>query len=143
MRRRSAAATRSRNPQLDGFDADPLLIAGRWATLLIDGQGDAQRFDADLTPAGGVFLGEFRFFRNGRLFELQFNDGIWDGTRLRFSAATPVGDARPVIFWEALLLPPDESGDRPARLLLFSDLIGGAAQGVEYVRLSSLPADLR
>ena len=72
------------DPARDGFEGNPRLIEGDWATLFITNQG-VTRYDAELLPAGGEFLGEFRFFRAGREVRIAFNDGAWDGTRLEFT----------------------------------------------------------
>lgn len=122
------------NPSLEGFDADPRIIAGTWATLINDAQGNTTRLDAELTPAGGVFLGVFHFFRLGTFFTLQFNDGTWNGTRLAFTATTTINGQTSTLPWEAVYRPVE--AERPERLLLISDVIGVP---VEYVRPSDLP----
>lgn len=126
------------NPDLEGFDSDPRVIAGTWATLLNDARGGTTRYNAELTPGGGTFFGIFRFFRFGNDFELAFNDGIWNGTRLTFSAIITLGGETSRTFWEATYRPATDS--EPARLLLVSDIVGVP---VEYVRPADLPAGAR
>ena len=71
MTRRSLAAT-----------ADQLVVGTPYPTLA---EG-VTRYDAELLPAGGEFLGEFRFFRAGQDVRIAFTDGTWDGTRLEFTS---------------------------------------------------------
>jgi len=128
------------DPQREGFASDPRPIEGRWVTLTRIG-ADEQTFEGELTPAGGVFLGAFDFFRFGRVWQLRFDDGQWDGTRLRFTAAETVNGQHSVFQWEAVLLPARDRGTPdfvPARLQLSGDPVDVAA-AVEYVR----PADLQ
>jgi len=127
------------DPSREGFEGNPRLIEGDWATLFHT-QGAATRYDAELLPAGGEFLGEFRFFRAGREVRIAFNDGLWDGSRLEFTTDPLPGTSAPgPISWTALYLPAGFSGgDAPTRLLLSSVVIGGPAFPIEYVR----PADL-
>lgn len=127
------------DPSREGFEANPRIIEGDWATIFRT-QGKATRFDAELLPAGGEFLGEFKFFRAGQNVRITFNDGTWDGTRLEFSTDPLPGTSIPgPIEWTALFLPAGSGEeDAPDRLLLSSFVIGGAAFPIEYVR----PADL-
>lgn len=122
------------DPSREGFDADPRLIEGDWATLITTA-GQTQRFDAELTPAGGVFLGRFDFIHTGQVIQLLFSDGVWDGTTLEFSAETPVGGGASInLRWTARYAPAD--GELPDRLLLVSDLF---LAPIQYVRPSDLP----
>lgn len=122
------------DPSREGFDANPRLIEGDWATLITTA-GQTRRFDAELTPAGGVFLGRFDFIHTGQVIQLFFSDGVWDGTTLEFSAETPVGGGASInLRWTARYVPTD--GELPNRLLLVSDLF---LAPIEYVRPSDLP----
>jgi hypothetical protein len=127
------------DPSREGFEANPRLIEGDWATLFHT-QSGTTRYDAELLPAGGEFLGEFRFFRAGRDVRIAFNDGTWDGTRLAFTTDPLPGTSIPgPIQWTALYLPAGSSEDgAPTRLLLSSVVIGGPTFPIEFVR----PADL-
>jgi hypothetical protein len=127
------------DPAREGFDADPRLIEGPWATIYRT-QSAPTRYDAELLPAGGEFLGEFRFFRAGQQVRIAFNDGLWDGTRLRFTTGPLPGTTLPgPIEWTALYLPAATSPDgAPTRLLLSSFVMGGPAFPIQFVR----PADL-
>ncbi|HET7692145.1 MAG TPA: hypothetical protein VFM44_03545 [Gemmatimonadota bacterium] len=127
------------DPSRAGFEGNPRLIEGDWATLFITNQG-VTRYDAELLPAGGEFLGEFRFFRAGREVRIAFNDGTWDGTRLDFTTDPLPGTSIPgPIEWTALYFPAGSTGqDVPTRLLLSSVVIGGPSFPIEFVR----PADL-
>lgn len=125
------------DPAREGFSANPRLIEGDWATLRQTMAGPV-RFDAELLPAGGEFLGEFEFFQAGRALRIAFNDGDWDGTRLRFTTAPlPGTSVTGRIAWTALYLPAEDDGT-PTRLLLSSPATGGPAFPIPYVR----PQDL-
>ena len=127
------------DPSREGFGANPRLIEGDWATIR-QTVGGPVRYDAELLPAGGEFLGEFRFFRAGQEMRIAFNDGDWDGTRLRFTTGPLPSTSVPgPIQWTALYLPAGSSTDGgPTRLLLSSVPTGGPAFPIPYVR----PADL-
>lgn len=125
------------DPSRAGFEADPRLIEGEWATL-ISIAAQTRRFDAELTPAGGLFLGRFDLFHNGQLLTLFFSDGAWDGTILEFTAETQVGDRLRPLAWTARHVPAD--GERPDRLLLISSLF---LTPLEYVRPTALPEGFR
>jgi hypothetical protein len=127
------------DPAREGFEANPRLIEGDWATIYRTNLGST-RYDAELLPAGGEFLGEFRFFRAGQEVHIAFNDGRWDGTRLEFTTGPLPGTSVPgPIEWTALYLPAGTSSDgAPTRLLLSSVAIGGPAFPIQFVR----PADL-
>jgi hypothetical protein len=127
------------DPARAGFAGNPRLIEGDWATLFITNQG-VTRYDAELLPAGGEFLGEFRFFRAGQEVRIAFNDGTWDGMRLYFTTDPLPGTSIPgPIEWTALYFPAGSAGqDVPTRLLLSSAVIGGPSFPIEFVR----PADL-
>ena len=127
------------DPAREGFEGNPRLIEGDWATLFRTNQG-VTRYDAELLPAGGEFLGEFRFFRAGRDVRIAFTDGTWDGTRLEFTTDPLPGTSIPgPVQWTALFFPAGSAGDDvPTRLLLSSVVIGGPAFPIEFVR----PADL-
>lgn len=127
------------DPAREGFEGNPRLIEGDWATLFITNQG-VTRFDAELLPAGGEFLGEFRFFRAGQEVRIAFNDGTWDGMRLEFTTDPLPGTSLPgPIQWTALYFPAGSTGeDVPTRLLLSSVVIGGPSFPIEFVR----PGDL-
>ena len=135
----SACGDAVTDPSREGFEANPRLIEGDWATIRQTISGPT-RYDAELLPAGGEFLGEFRFFRAGQVVRIAFNDGEWDGTRLRFTTPPlPGTSVTGPIEWTALYLPAGSSADgAPTRLLLSSAAIGGPAFPIEYVR----PADL-
>jgi hypothetical protein len=120
------------NPSLEGFEHDPRPIEGRWVTTLRLASGELQTFEADLTPAGGVFLGSFEFSRLGQVWQLQFADARWDGVRLQFTARVPVGGIPTDVDWMAVFFPAE--GGEPARLLLSSNVTGGPGAAVEYVR---------
>ncbi len=122
------------DPSRAGFEADPRIIEGDWATLITTAS-ETRRFDAELTPAGGVFLGHFDFFQNGQVVTLFFSEGLWNGTTLEFSAETSVGDRVLTLQWTARFVAAD--GERPDRLLLLSDLF---LSPLEYVRPQFLPA---
>jgi hypothetical protein len=96
------------NPSLEGFEHDPSPVQGRWVTTLRLASGEVQTFEADLTPAGGVFLGSFEFFRPGQLWQIQFADAGWDGGRV-LAAVRRAFQRRLLIPW-ALIIPP---GPRP------------------------------
>lgn len=121
------------DPSREGFGANPRIIEGEWATLITTA-GETQRFDAELTPAGGVFLGHFDFLHTRQVVQLFFSDGVWDGTTLEFTAETPVGGRPLDLEWTARYLPADE--ELPERLLLLSDLFLAPLQ---YVRPRDLP----
>ena len=127
------------DPAREGFEGNPRLIEGDWATLFITNQG-VTRYDAELLPAGGEFLGEFRFFRAGREVRIAFNDGVWDGTRLEFTTDPLPGTSIPgPVQWTALYFPAGSTGDDvPTRLLLSSVVIGGPSFPIEFVRPSDL-----
>jgi hypothetical protein len=127
------------DPSREGFEANPRLIEGDWATIHRTNSG-ATRYDAELLPAGGEFLGEFEFFRAGSVIRISFDDGEWDGTRLEFvTGPLPGTTVTNPIDWTALYLPAGTSSDgAPTRLLLSSPAIGGPAFAIQYVR----PADL-
>lgn len=125
------------DPSRAGFDADPRIIEGEWATLITIA-GETRRFDAELTPAGGVFLGRFDLFHNGQIVTLLFSDGAWNGTVLEFTAQTPVGDRLRPLTWTARHVAAD--GERPDRLLLISSLF---LTPLEYVRIGELPQGFR
>ena len=122
------------DPSREGFEANPRIIEGAWATL-IRTAGETQRFDAELIPAGGVFLGHFDFLHTGQVVQLFFSDGVWDGTTLEFSAETPIGGGSVVnLSWTARYVPAD--GELPDRLLLVSNLF---LVPIQYVRPDQLP----
>lgn len=122
------------DPSRAGFEADPRIIEGNWSTL-IRTANQTRRFDAELTPAGGVFLGRFEFFHNGQFVTLLFSEGTWDGTTLEFRADTPIdSDQALTLQWMARFVAAD--GERPDRLLLISDLF---LSPLEYVRPQFLP----
>lgn len=127
------------DPSREGFTANPRLIEGDWATIHRTNSG-AKRYNAELLPAGGEFLGEFRFFRAGSELRIAFDDGEWDGTRLEFvTGPLPGTTVTTPIEWTALYLPAGSSSDgAPTRLLLSAPAIGGPAFPIQYVR----PADL-
>lgn len=121
------------DPSRAGFEANPRIIEGDWATLITTGT-QTQRFDAELTPAGGVFLGRFDFRHTGEVIQLFFSDGVWDGTTLEFSAVTPIGGTAIELNWTARYVAAD--GELPDRLLLVSDLF---LVPIQYVRPRDLP----
>lgn len=126
------------DPAREGFEANPRLIEGDWATIRQTVSGPV-RYDAELLPAGGEFLGEFRFFRAGQELRIAFHDGEWDGTRLRFTSGPLPGASAPgPIEWTALYFPAGSPEGAPTRLLLSSVPTGGPAFPIPYVR----PADL-
>lgn len=126
------------DPSREGFGANPRIIEGDWATIRQTVSGPVQ-YDAELLPAGGEFLGEFRFFRAGQDVRIAFNDGEWDGTRLRFTTDPLPGTSVPgPIEWTALYLPADPGDGTPARLLLSSIASGGPAFPIPYVRFADL-----
>ena len=126
------------DPSREGFGANPRLIEGDWATIRQTVSGPV-RYDAELLPAGGEFLGEFRFFRAGQEVRISFNDGEWDGTRLRFTTGPLPGTSVPgPIEWTALYLPAEAEDGTPARLLLSSIASGGPAFPIPYVRSADL-----
>ncbi|MGH7572178.1 MAG: hypothetical protein ACREMK_10085 [Gemmatimonadota bacterium] len=125
------------DPSRAGFEADPRIIEGQWATLITTA-GETRRFDAELTPAGGVFLGQFDLFHNSKFVRLFFSNGTWDGTTLGFTALTPVGDRVIPFPWTARFV--EAEGDQPDRLLLLSNLF---RTPIEYVRPSALPMGFR
>ena len=127
------------DPSREGFEGNPRLIEGDWSTIFRT-QAGVQRYDAELLPAGGEFLGEFTFFRAGQVVRIAFNDGTWDGTRLEFTTdPLPGTSVTEPVSWTAIYLPSGSSGtDDPTQLRLTSPAIGGAAFPVLYVR----PADL-
>jgi len=127
------------DPSREGFEGNPRLIEGDWATIFRTNLG-VTRYDAELLPAGGEFLGEFRFFRAGRDVRIAFNDGLWDGTRLEFTTDPFPGTSIPgPVEWTALYLPAGTSEEgAPTRLLLSSVIIGGAAFPIEFVRPAGL-----
>ncbi len=121
------------DPSRAGFEANPRIIEGGWATLITTG-AQTRRFDAELTPAGGVFLGRFDFLHSGQLVQLFFTEGVWDGTTLEFTAETPVGGTAIDLNWTARYIPADD--DLPDRLLLASALF---LAPIQYVRPTDLP----
>ena len=127
------------DPSREGFGGNPRLIEGDWATLFVTNQG-VTRFDSELLPAGGEFLGEFRFFLAGREVRISFDDGTWDGSRLEFTTDPLPGTSIPgPVEWTALYFPAGTTGDDvPTRLVLTSVVIGGPGFPIEFVR----PADL-
>ena len=127
------------DPSREGFAGNPRIIEGDWVTIFRT-QAGVDRYNAELLPAGGEFLGEFTYFRAGRITRIAFNDGLWDGERLEFTTdPLPGTSGTEPIEWTALYIPPGSGGsDDPAQLRLMSAVIGGAAFPVLYVR----PADL-
>lgn len=124
------------DPSREGFEADPRIIEGAWATL-IRTAGETQRFDAELIPAGGVFLGQFDFIHTGQVVQLFFSDGVWDGETLEFRAETPTGGGNVInLRWTARYVPAD--AELPDRLLLVSSLF---IVPIQYVRPDQLPED--
>jgi len=124
------------DPSREGFQGNPRLIEGDWATIFRT-QAGADRYDGELLPAGGEFIGEFTFFRAGRVIRIFFNDALWDGSRLTFTTGPLPGTSFPEeVAWTAIYFP--ASGDEPTQLRLTSPAIGGASFPVLYVR----PADL-
>lgn len=124
------------DPAREGFQGNPRLIEGDWSTIFRT-LGRTDRYDGELLPAGGEFIGEFTFFRAGRVIRIFFNDGLWDGTRLEFTTGPLPGSSLPgPVEWTAIYVP--ASGDEPTQLRLTSPVIGGASFPVLYVR----PADL-
>jgi hypothetical protein len=121
------------DPSRAGFEANPRIIEGAWATLITTGTA-TQRFDAELTPAGGVFLGRFDLLHTGQVIQLFFSDGMWDGTTLEFRAETPVGGTAIDLNWTARYVP--AADELPDRLLLVSDLF---LVPIQYVRPGDLP----
>ena len=122
------------DPSRDGFEANPRIIEGAWATLITTA-GETQRFDAELTPAGGVFIGHFDFLHTGEVVQLFFSEGVWDGTTLEFVAETPVGGGNVInLRWTARYVPADDV--LPDRLLLVSSLF---LVPIQYVRPDQLP----
>ena len=121
------------DPSRAGFDANPRIIEGDWATLITTGT-ETRRFDAELTPAGGVFLGRFDFLHSGQFKQLFFSEGVWDGTTLEFRAETDVGGTSVDLAWTARYVAAD--GELPDRLLLSSDLF---LAPIQYVRPADLP----
>lgn len=132
----SACGDAVTNPSLEGFEADPRLIQGDWATILLADDGE-RRFDARLDPAGGVFIGRFDLFQGGQDIRLQFNDGQWDGIELRFTALTPLRDGPQIREWQAIYIPDD--GNAPDRLVLRTQIF--APLSFEYVRPRDLPTE--
>jgi hypothetical protein len=110
------------DPTLEGFDHDPRPIAGVWVTEVREPSGQARTLEAELFPAGGAFLGTFEFFVTGRQWRVQFQDGRWDGIRIRFTTLENVDPPRPPleIDWIATYLPATQTD--PAHLLLTSPL---------------------
>jgi hypothetical protein len=121
------------DPSRAGFEANPRIIEGDWATLITTG-AETRRFNAELTPAGGVFLGRFDLLHTGRVIQLFFSDGVWDGTTLEFRAETDVGGTSIILNWTARYVAAD--GELPDRLLLVSDLF---LVPIQYVRPDQLP----
>ena len=121
------------DPSREGFEANPRIIEGDWSTLITTGT-QTRRFDAELTPAGGVFLGRFDLLHTGQVIQLFFSEGVWDGTTLEFRAETPVGGTSIDLNWTARYVAAD--GELPDRLLLFSDLF---LVPIQYVRPGDLP----
>ena len=120
------------NPQLDGFDSDPRVLRGTWSTII----GDT-RFDAELEPAGGVFIGRFEFFQAGVTQTLFFNDGRWDGIRLVFNAQTRIGEQVRSVEWEAIFIPASAGPPAlPEQLTLRSEAFPGLT--IDYFRPSAL-----
>jgi hypothetical protein len=121
------------DPSRAGFDANPRVIEGDWATLITTGT-QTHRFDAQLTPAGGVFLGRFDLLHTGQVIQLFFSEGVWDGTTLEFRAETPVGGTSIDLDWTARYVAAE--GELPDRLLLLSNLF---LAPIQYVRPGDLP----
>lgn len=122
------------NPSTEGFESDPRVIQGDWASDEIVGQ-EIRRLRGELQPASGVFLGTFEMFLAGQQFTLVFSDGLWDGSTLEFSAPTPIGDDVRTVPWVALFLAEDEG--RPSRLRLSSEAF--PALSIDFCRPTALP----
>lgn len=120
------------DPALAGFDEDPRVIQGDWVTLHREADGDVLRLPGELVPAGGRILGSFEFHRFGSFWRVQFDNGTWDGTRVRFTAAMVIAGATRSVEWAATFFPAE--GDNPPRLLLASEPFGGASFPIEYLR---------
>lgn len=118
------------DPGLEGFDHDPRPITGTWTTTYRDGAAQEHVLDAELLATGGGILGRFDFFWAGRQWRVQFQDGTWDGIRVRFTTQETVdaGGAR-AVDWIATHFP--ASNGKPPRLLLTSDLF---FVPIEYLR---------
>lgn len=120
------------NPSLRGFPSDPRVIQGDWVTLFRETDGDVLQLPGELTPAGGRILGSFQFNRFGQFWQIQFNDGTWDGTRVRFSVQMTIGGVTHPVDWTATYFPADQG--EPTMLLLSSPEFGGPSNAFVYLR---------
>lgn len=128
----SACGEAVTNPSLEGFPSDPRVIQGDWVTVHEDADGDVRRLPGELVPAGGLILGSFQFNRFGEFWGIQFTDGMWDGTRVRFAVNMTIDGVPRRIDWTATFFP--AQGGDPPMLLLASDTFGGAGNPIVYLR---------
>lgn len=133
----SACGEAVTNPTLEGFPSDPRVVQGDWVTLHSQANGTVLELDGELVPAGGRFLGRFEFNRFGQFWGIQFTDGTWDGTRVRFSANMTIDGLSRTVEWIATFFP--AGNGEPAMLLLSSDPFGGPANPFVYLRPQDVP----
>ena len=113
----------------DVFDVSPAPVLGRWVER--EPTGDPPR-EAVIEAGAGVLLGVFEFERTGLAFQVNFNNGSWDGTEIRFVTGDVFGAGVASIPWTARLVPAAESD--PTLLRLFPRIDGSVPFSVEYVR---------
>ena len=113
----------------DVFDISPAPVVGRWIEL--EPTDDPPR-EAVVEAGAGVLAGRFEFERTGLGFEVSFNDGAWDGERIRFVTGDVFGAGVGSISWTALLVP--AGADEPTILRFFPTINASVPFSVEYVR---------
>lgn len=113
----------------EGFREDPTPVLGRWVER--EATGSPPR-EAHIEPGGGVLSGRFEFERTGLPFEIEFAEGVWDGSRITFTTGDVFGAGIDSIDWTALLVP--ARADAPTLLRLFPRVEGGIPFSIEYVR---------
>jgi hypothetical protein len=113
----------------DRFEFSPAPVIGRWIEL--EPTDDPPR-EAVVEAGAGILAGRFEFERTGLGFEVSFNQGAWDGERIRFVTGDVFGAGLESISWTALLVPAE--ADEPTILRFFPTINASVPFSVEYVR---------
>ena len=113
----------------DLFEFSPAPVLGRWIER--EPTDDPPR-EAVVEAGAGVLAGRFDFERTGLTFEVSFNEGAWDGERIRFVTGDVFGAGLESISWTALLVPAGD--DEPSILRFFPTINASVPFSVEYVR---------
>ena len=112
-----------------GFEHDPAPVLGRW----VERRPTVNPPREALIEAGrGVMTGRFEFERTNLPFVIEFSEGTWDGTEIRFTTGDVFGAGVQSITWRARLVPAQDGA--PTVLRLFPRVGGGIPFSIEYVR---------